>query len=77
MKIQRIRFSCWIPRATVNVLRICNNFCFSLPKKVARTRLNVMLRVHCLSCSLKIMLRYVMLCYVMLCYVMLVIRNVG
>jgi hypothetical protein len=31
-------------------LRICNTYCFSTTTMVARTRLNVTLYVHCLSC---------------------------
>jgi len=33
-----------------HTLRICNTYCFSTAKVVARTRLNVTLYVHCLSC---------------------------
>ena len=35
-----------------STLRIRNTFCFSTATMVARTRLNVMLYVHCLSCCL-------------------------
>jgi hypothetical protein len=55
----RVRFGCWINKATdththtVSLsLRICNIYCFSTAKMVARTRLNVTLHVHCLCCPL-------------------------
>ena len=35
-----------------HTLRICNTYCFPIVTMVARTRLNVMLYVHCLSCVL-------------------------
>ena len=38
----RMRIACWISKATVTSLRICNNYCFSTATMVARTRLNVM-----------------------------------
>jgi hypothetical protein len=47
--IRRMRFACWITKAT-NTFRICHNFCFSRATLVTRTRLNVTLYVHCLSC---------------------------
>ena len=33
--------------------RLCNTYCLSTATMVARTRLNIMLRVHCLSCSFR------------------------
>jgi hypothetical protein len=48
--IQRMRFACWITKAT-DTLRIYNNYCFSTATMVTRTRLSVTLCVHCMSCS--------------------------
>jgi hypothetical protein len=49
MTIRRMRIACWIPKATKthsqNVF-----FKFSITKMVARTRLNITLNVHRLSC---------------------------
>jgi hypothetical protein len=47
--IQRMRFACWITKAT-DTLRMCNTYCFSTATTVTRTLLNVTLYVHCLSC---------------------------
>ena len=49
MAIWLMRIASWIPKAT-NTLRLCNNHCFSTSTMVARTRLNITLYVHCLSC---------------------------
>jgi hypothetical protein len=35
-----------------HTLRICNTYCFSTATMVAQMRLNVILYVHCLSCSI-------------------------
>jgi hypothetical protein len=51
MTIWRMRFACWIPKAT-NTLRLPNTHCSSTATMVARTPLNVTLHVHCLSCYL-------------------------
>ena len=51
MTIWRMRIACWIPKATnTHKLRFCNTHSFSTAKIVARTRLNVTLYVHYLSC---------------------------
>jgi hypothetical protein len=47
--IRRMRFACWITKAT-DTLRIYNTYCFSISTMVTRTRLNVTLYVHSLSC---------------------------
>ena len=39
----------WKPKAT-KPLRICNTYCLVMATMVPRTRLNVTLYVHCLSC---------------------------
>ena len=44
-----MRIACWIPKDT-HTLRICNNYCFYTVTVVARTRPNVTLYAHCLSC---------------------------
>ena len=49
MTIWRIRIACWILKLT-KILRIWNSYCFYTATGVARTRLNVTLYVHCLSC---------------------------
>jgi hypothetical protein len=49
--IRRMRFSCWITKAT-DTLGICNTYCFSMATILTRTYLNVTLYVHCLSCFL-------------------------
>ena len=41
-----------------HTLRICNTFCFSTAKMVARTRLNVTSYVYFLSCFNKLMLQF-------------------
>jgi hypothetical protein len=46
MIIRRMRIACWIPEATNT---ICNNYCFSTAKMVARRRLNITLHIPCLS----------------------------
>ena len=43
----RLRSARWMPRHT---LRICNTCCLSTVTMVSRTRLNVALFLHCLSC---------------------------
>jgi len=47
--IQRIRFACWITKATDTRSRVRNTYCFSTATLVTRTRLNVTIIVHCLS----------------------------
>jgi hypothetical protein len=47
--IRCMRFGCWITKAT-DTLRICNTYCFFTATMVTRTRLNVTLYIHCLSC---------------------------
>ena len=51
MTIWRMRVACWIPKAT-NTLTLCNTYCSSTTKMVARTCLSVTLYilVHGLSC---------------------------
>jgi hypothetical protein len=40
--IRRMRFACWITKATdKHALRICNAYCFSTATVVTRTRFNV------------------------------------
>ena len=41
--------ACWVTKAT-NTIRMCNTHYFSTVTMVARTRVNVTLYVHCLSC---------------------------
>jgi len=62
--IWRIRIACWIPKATnthththTHTHRLYYTHCFSTATMVARTRLNVTLYVHCLSCYLSLALR--------------------
>jgi len=51
VSIWRMRMACWIPKSTDrHTLTLCNTYCFSTAKMVARTRHNVTLYVHCLSC---------------------------
>ena len=45
----------WIPKAT-NTLRICNTFCFPTATMDGRTRLNVTIYVHSLSCHKPVLL---------------------
>jgi len=47
--IQRMHFACWLRKAT-HTFRICNNYCFFTVTVVTRTRHNVTLYKHCLSC---------------------------
>jgi len=49
MTIWRVRIACWIPKAT-NTHSQYVTHCFSTVTVVARTRLNVTLYVHYLSC---------------------------
>jgi len=49
MTIWHMFVACWIPKAT-NAFRVCNTYCFSTATVIARTRLNVKLHVHFLSC---------------------------
>jgi hypothetical protein len=51
MTIWRMRITCRITKA-INTLRICNAYCFSTATIATRTRLNIMLYVHCLYYSL-------------------------
>ena len=44
-----MRFACGVRKAT-NTLAICNTYCFSTATMAARTRRNVTLYVHCVSC---------------------------
>ena len=37
----------------IHTLRICNTYCFSIATMVTRTRLNVTLYAHCLSCCIR------------------------
>jgi hypothetical protein len=58
MTIWRMRIACWIPKATNTHIQVfLNNYRFSTETMVARTRLNVMLYVHCLSCQKKLSLK--------------------
>ena len=50
MTIWRMSITCLIPKAKQHTLRICNTYYFSTANMVTRTRLNVTLYVHCLSC---------------------------
>ena len=45
--IRRMRFECWIPKAADTHT---HNYSFSTATMVTRTRLNITLYVHCLSC---------------------------
>jgi hypothetical protein len=54
-----MHISCWTHKATnthLNILSVCikyfRNYCFSTATMVTRTRPNVTLYVHCLSCFL-------------------------
>jgi hypothetical protein len=50
MTIWRVRIACRVSRAR-NTLRVCYIYCFFFKAiMIARTRLNVTLCVHCLSC---------------------------
>ena len=46
-----MRFAYWITRVT-NTLRICNTYRFSTATMVSRTRLNITLYIHCLTCEI-------------------------
>jgi hypothetical protein len=47
--IRRMRFACWITKATdTHTHKICNAYCFSTATMVTRTRLNITLYVRCL-----------------------------
>jgi hypothetical protein len=50
--IRRMRFPCWITKAT-DTLREYNTYCFSTATMVTRTRLTVTLYVHRMSCYLQ------------------------
>jgi hypothetical protein len=53
MTIWLMCIACRIPKATnTHTLRLCNTHSFSIAKVGARTRLSVMLHVHCLSCAI-------------------------
>ena len=39
--IRRVRFACWITKATGTLSRMCNTSCFPTEKMVTRTRLNI------------------------------------
>ena len=43
--------ACWLNKTT-HTHTICNTYCFCTASMLARTRLNVTLYVHCLSCIL-------------------------
>ena len=45
--ICRKSIACWIPKATNTHLEYVNTYCFSTATMVARKRLNVTLKVHC------------------------------
>jgi hypothetical protein len=47
--IRRMRLACWITKVTYTH-RIRNAYCLSIAKIVTRTRLNIALYLHCLSC---------------------------
>ena len=49
--IRRMRVACWITK-TADTLRICNIYCFSTARMVARMGLSVTFCLHCLSCLL-------------------------
>ena len=51
--LRRMRFACWITRATVK-LRVCSTYCFSTAKMVKRTRLNVTF-IHTSSVLLRLL----------------------
>jgi len=48
---ERMRFIMLDTQVYKHTRRICNTYCFSNATVVARTRPNVRLYVHCLSCS--------------------------
>jgi hypothetical protein len=49
--IRRMPFACWITKATDTHSEYVIVICFSTTTMVMRTRVNLMLCVHCLSCS--------------------------
>ena len=49
MGVWRMRIGCWITKVK-HTLTACNNYCFPTTTMVARTRLNITLYVHCMSC---------------------------
>jgi hypothetical protein len=51
MAIWRMRFACWIIKTT-DTHSVFNTYCFSTSTVVTRTRPNVSLYIHCLSCLL-------------------------
>jgi len=50
MTIQRLSIVCWIPKATDTRLEYVMRTAFPTATVVTRTRLNVTVYVHCLSC---------------------------
>ena len=52
MTMWRMRIAAGFLRLQIHTLRICNTHCFSTATMVVRTRLDVTLYVHCLSCLL-------------------------
>jgi len=50
MTIWRMRIAYWIPKSTNTRSELWNTYCISTTTKAARTRRNVTLYVHCLSC---------------------------
>ena len=53
MTIWRMRFACWIPKAThTHTQKIRKSYGFSTATMVSRTRPIVTLYVHCISCYL-------------------------
>jgi len=59
MTIWRMRIVCWIPKATdTHTQRTCNIYCFYNAPVVVRTRLNVTLYVHSLSCYLQLQYQF-------------------
>jgi len=51
--IWRMRFAYWISKTRDTHSELCNTYCFSTATMVARTRLNVTLDVHCMSCMIR------------------------
>jgi hypothetical protein len=51
MTIWRMSLACWLPKAA-NTHSICNTYCFFTATIVTRTRLNITLYIHCLSCKI-------------------------
>jgi len=52
MTIWRMRTACWITKVTKHTLTVCNAYCFSTVKIVARKDLNVTLYENTLLCVL-------------------------